>query len=58
MVEFGQSKPDGLGLFDTVDSEFMHHQYQLSLLQWNPGLARRKGALDLGQFNSGQTKSL
>ena len=34
MVKFGQSKPDGY--IDTVDSDLMHHQFRLSLLQWNP----------------------
>ena len=41
MVKFGQSKPDGLGYVDTADSDLMHHQYRLSILQWNPGPARR-----------------
>ena len=41
MVKFGQSNPDGLGYIDTVDSHLMHHQYRLSVLQWNPGPARR-----------------
>ena len=41
MVKFGQSKPDGLGHIYTADSDLMHHQYRLSLLQWNPGPARR-----------------
>ena len=41
MVKFGQSKHDGHGYFDTVDSDLMHHQYRLSVLQWNPGLARK-----------------
>ena len=41
MVKFGQSKPDGLGHIGTADSDLMHHQYRLSVLQWNPGLARR-----------------
>ena len=26
---------------DTADSDLMHHQYRLSVLQWNPGPARR-----------------
>ena len=26
---------------DTADSDLMHHQFRLSLLQWNPGPARR-----------------
>ena len=41
MVKFGQSKPDGLGYIDTVDNDLMHHQDRLSVLQWNPGPARR-----------------
>ena len=40
-VNFGQSKPEGHGYIDTADSGLMHHQYRLSLLQWNPGPARR-----------------
>ena len=41
LVKFGQSKPDGHGYIDTADSDLMHHQYRLSVLQWNPGPARR-----------------
>ena len=41
MVKFGQSKPDGLGHIDTVDSDLMHHQYRFSVLQWNRGPTRR-----------------
>ena len=41
MVKFGQSKSDRLGHIDTVDSDLMHHQFRLSLLQWNPGPTRR-----------------
>ena len=37
MFKFGQTKPDGLGHIDTADSDLMHHQYRLSVLQWNPG---------------------
>ena len=40
-VNFGQSKPEGHGYIDTADSDLMHHQFRLSLLQWNPGPARR-----------------
>ena len=40
LVHFGQSKPDGHGYIDTADSDLMHHQYRLSVLQWNPGPAR------------------
>ena len=56
MVKFGQSKPDGLGYFDTVDSDLMHHQYRLSVLQWNPGPARRNAtniiAAAFGKFHA------
>ena len=38
---FGQSKPDGHGFIDTADSDLMHHQFRLSVQQWNPGPARR-----------------
>ena len=41
LVHFGQSKPDGHGGIDTADRDLMHHQFRLSLLQWNPGPARR-----------------
>ena len=41
MVNFGQPKSDRLGHIDTVDSDLMHHQFRLSLLQWNRGPARR-----------------
>ena len=41
MVKFGQAKPDGLGHIGTADCDLMHHQYRLSVLQWNPGTARR-----------------
>ena len=41
MVKFGHSKPDGLGHIDTADSDLMHHQYRLSVLQCNPGPTRR-----------------
>ena len=41
MVKFGQTKPDGLGRIDTADSDLVHHQFRLSVLQWNPGPARR-----------------
>ena len=41
MVKCGQSKPDVLGYIDTVDSDLMHRQYRLAVLQWNPGPARR-----------------
>ena len=41
LVHFGQSKPEGHNGLDTADSDLMHHQFRLSLLQWNPGPARR-----------------
>ena len=44
LVHFGQSKPDGHSGLDTADSDLMHHQFRLSLLQWNPGSARRNPA--------------
>ena len=41
MVNFGQPKSNGPGPIATADSDLMHHQFRLSLLQWNPGPARR-----------------
>ena len=41
MVNFGQPKSNGPGPITTADSDIMHHQFRLSLLQWNPGPARR-----------------
>ena len=41
MVSLGQTKPAGLGHIDNAESDLMHHQYRLSILQWNPGPARR-----------------
>ena len=41
LVHFGQSKPEGRTCLDTADSDLMHHQFRLSLLQWNPGPARK-----------------
>ena len=41
MVSFGQPKTNRLGPIARVDSDLMHHQFRLSLLQWNPGPARR-----------------
>ena len=32
---------EGHNGLDTADSDLMHHQFRLSLLQWNPGPARR-----------------
>ena len=42
MVRFGLLKPDGHGYLHNADSDLMHHQYRLSILQWNPGPARRQ----------------
>ena len=41
MVRFGLSKPPGHGHLHNAHSDLMHHQYRLSVLQWNPGSARR-----------------
>ena len=41
MVNFGQPKSNGPGPIATADGDLMHHQFRLSLLQWNPGPARR-----------------
>ena len=41
LVHFGQSKPEGHTGLDTADSDLMHHQFRLSLLQWNPGPVRK-----------------
>ena len=42
MVNFGQPKSSGLGPIATADSDLMHHQFRLSLLQWNPGRGAQK----------------
>ena len=41
LVHFDQSKPEGHSGIDMADSDLMHHQFRLSLLQWNPGPARK-----------------
>ena len=41
MVRFGHTKPDRLGHIDAVVSDLMNHQKRLSILEWNPGRARR-----------------
>ena len=41
LVHFDQSKPEGHSGIDTADSDLMHRQFRLSLLQWNPGPSRR-----------------
>ena len=56
MVNFGQPKSNGLGPIATADSDLMHHQLRLSLLQWNPGPARRNPSnivsADCGRFHA------
>ena len=37
MVNFGHPQSNGPGPIATADSDLMHHQFRLSLLQWNPG---------------------
>ena len=37
MINFGHSKTSGPSPIATADSDIMHHQFRLSLLQWNPG---------------------
>ena len=41
MINFGHSKTSGPSPVASVDSDIMHHQFRVSLLQWNPGPARR-----------------
>ena len=41
MVNFGHRQSNGPSPIATADSDIMHHQFRLSLLQWNPGPARR-----------------
>ena len=41
MINFGHSKTNGPSPISTADRDIMHHQFRLSLLQWNPGPARR-----------------
>ena len=41
MLSFGHSKTRNFSPIATADSDIMHHQFRLSLLQWNPGPARR-----------------
>jgi hypothetical protein len=41
MLNFGHAKTCGPRHIPTADSDIMHHQFRLSLLQWNPGPARR-----------------
>ena len=41
MVNFGHPQSNGPGPIATADSDIMHHQFRLSLLEWNPGPARR-----------------
>ena len=41
MVNFRHHQSNGPRPIATADSDIMHHQFRLSLLQWNPGPARR-----------------
>ena len=41
VVRFGLTKPAGLGHLHNADSDLVHHQFRLCVLQWNPGPARR-----------------
>ena len=41
MINFGHSKTSGPSPVATVYSDIMHHQFRLSLFQWNLGPARR-----------------
>ena len=41
VVRFGLPKPAGLGHLHNADSDLVHHQFRLCVLQWNPGPARR-----------------
>ena len=47
----------GPGYIDTADSDLMHHQYRLSVHQWNPGQARRNPTIIIaaacGKFHAG-----
>ena len=56
MVSFGQAKPAGLGHIHNAGSDLMHRQYGLSILQWNPGPARRNPtqiiAANCGRFHA------
>ena len=56
MVSFGQTKPAGLVHIHNADSDLMHHQFRLSILQWNPGPARRNStqiiAATCGRFRA------
>ena len=44
IINFGHSKTSGPSPIATADSDIMHHQFRLSLVQWNPGPARRNPA--------------
>ena len=51
MVRFGLPKPPGHGDLHNADGDLMHHQYRLSVHQWNPGPALPKLLLRLvGDF--------
>ena len=41
MARFGLPTPPVHGTLDNADHDLLHHQYRLSLLQWNPGPTRK-----------------
>ena len=41
MVRFGLPTPPRHATLHNADSDLMHHQFRVSLLQWNPGPARK-----------------
>ena len=47
MLNFGHSKTCGPSHVATADSDIMHHQFRLSILQWNPRLAEILTTLSL-----------
>ena len=59
VVRFGLPKPAGLGFLHNADSDFMHHQFRLCVLLWNPGPARRNPTqIFAGNFESWRYSSL
>ena len=51
MLNFGHSKTCSPSPIATADSDIMHHQFRLSLLQWNPGPANIVSAA-CGKFHA------
>ena len=58
MVKFGQAKPAGLGHIHNADSDLMHHHFRLSVLQWNPGPARRNPPISSQRLAEGFMRSI